>query len=73
MKQTSITLPAPDDFPHEPAEKELQQSSAAIGGLPQECLEEPNSASMLVVPLVISADVIMVATLLLVVMRHWLK
>jgi hypothetical protein len=41
-------------------------------GLPQECLEEPNLASTLVVPLVISADVLMVATLLLV-LHHWLK
>lgn len=40
-------------------------------GLPQDCLVEPNSASMLVVPLVISADVLMVATLLLVI-HHWL-
>jgi len=40
-------------------------------GLPQPCLEEPHWASMLVVPLVISADVLTVGILLMAII-HWL-
>ena len=44
----------------------------AIGALPQQCFEEPHRPSMSVVLLVISADVLSVAILLLAIL-HWLK
>ena len=54
------------------AEKDLRQSSVDIGAPPQQCLKEPHRASLSVVLLVISADVLTVVILLLAIL-HWLK
>lgn len=53
-------------------DKELQQSSADIGALPQQCFEELHWPSMSVVLLVISADVFAVVGVLLAIL-HWFK
>ena len=48
------------------------KQTSIIGALPQQCFEEPHWASMSVVLLVISADIIAVVGLLLAIL-HWLK
>ena len=52
------------------AEQDLQLSSADIGALPQRCFEEPHWASLSVVLLVISADLIVAAILLLAILHR---
>jgi len=44
----------------------------AIKALPQQCVEEPNRASMSVVLVVVSADVLTVVILLVAIVR-WLR
>ena len=58
--------------PCTPVGSGVMKQTSIIGALPQQCFEEPHWASMSVVLLVISADVLTVVILLLAIL-HWLK